>query len=272
MNNIIVCKISGKLILDNPKIGSLVKAIKTLVAKQKKLIIVHGGGPQLDNLQEKLGIKIKKINGLRITDKVTLKLAKMIYKGTINSDLVSIFIKNNLNAVGLSGIDGKLVLADKRPVISVKDQESDQVKNVDFGFVGDIKQINIKILQVMLKNNFIPIIASLGVDSNGQVLNINADSIAAKIAVCFKAEKLILVTDVPGIIIEKKIISTISKEQVDAMIQQKKITGGMIPKVQNALNVLENGVKMVQIVGNLTSENDWLNAILQNKYGTIVVN
>ena len=164
-------------------------ALKKLINQGMKFIIVHGGGPQADELNQKLDIPIKKVNGRRITDSQTLQTVKMIYKGLLNTDLVALCEKYEISAVGISGVDGKIAEVVKRPLMN----------GVNFGFVGDIKKINDDLINIILEKNYLPIIACLAIDSSGQVFNINADTLATKIALKLNVDKLIFITDVKGV-------------------------------------------------------------------------
>ena len=198
MKKTIVLKTSGKLLSNKKQLVSFIQAVKVLMVKHF-VILVHGGGEQLDQWQKKLNLKIKKIDGKRITDEKTLDLAIMLFKGLINTHFVAQFLKQGIKTVGLSGVDGQLVLASKRPTTPI-----------DFGFVGNIKKINLKILKILLNGGFLPIIACLGIDKKGQVLNINADTIAACLAMALKAEKLVFISDVKGIKVNNKYLKSLS--------------------------------------------------------------
>ena len=190
--NVWVIKVGGQAIRNQVHVDSLMSAMKSLVDKGVFIVVVHGGGPQADEVQKKLGIPVKKINGRRITDKEALEVIKMVYAGTINKNLVSSAIKHQLSAVGISGIDAQLALVSKRPVQKVVEQKTGKAQIINFGYVGDIKTIDVKILKVLLSKNYLPIIACLGVDDYGQIFNINADTLATSIACEMHAEKLIL--------------------------------------------------------------------------------
>ncbi len=163
MKNIIVIKIGGSCIQHQEQLESLIKAIAKLVNKNIKFVIVHGGGVQADLLNQKLGIPIKKVNGRRITDSQTLSTVKMVYKGLLNTDLVSLCQKFKIPAVGFSGVDGKIAEVIKRPLVG----------NIDFGFVGNIKKINIDLISILLVKKYVPVITCLGINNDGQVFNIN---------------------------------------------------------------------------------------------------
>jgi len=263
MKNIIVIKIGGSCIQHQEQLKSLIKAIAKLISKKIKFVIVHGGGPQADLLNQKLGVPIKKVNGRRITDSQTLSTVKMVYKGLLNTDLVSLCQKFKIPAVGISGVDGKVAEVIKRSLIN----------NIDFGFVGDIKKINCNLISTLLIKEYVPIIACLGINNYGQVFNVNADTLATQIAIALKSDKLIFITDVKGISENKKLkyIKKLSIINAVEMIKKGIIIKGMIPKIENIKSAVENGVKNVLIVGGLNKVTKWTNAIENNSYGTIMV-
>lgn len=189
MKNIIVIKIGGSLIKQVNMLEPLIMAIKQLIDQRIKFVIVHGGGIQADLLSKKLGIPINKISGKRITDKETLSVVKMVCKGLLNTDFVSLCQKFKIPAVGISGVDGKIAEVTKKPLIN----------GVDFGFVGEIKKINSDLINILLKKNYLPVITCLGIDDDGQVFNINADTLTTEIALKLNADKLIFITDVEGV-------------------------------------------------------------------------
>ena len=198
-SNIWIIKLGGQFLLNITWVDSLMKALKIIIDQKNAVVIVHGGGPQADEVQNKLKIPIKKINGRRITDKATLEAVKMVYAGSINTDLVAIAVKFQVQAVGLTGADAKLAEVVKRPLKKIMNYKTGKFESIDFGYVGDIKTVNNELLECLLAKNFVPVLASLGVDNQGHILNINADSLATAIACSLCAERLIFISDVKGI-------------------------------------------------------------------------
>jgi acetylglutamate kinase len=271
--DILVIKLGGQFVLNNAWISSFMKALTNLLEKGYLVVIVHGGGPQADDMQKKLGIPVKKINGRRITDKDTLMVVKMIYKGTINTELVTEALKHQIPAIGLSGIDAKLALVSRRPKKKITNQKTGNTETVDFCYVGDIETINKDLLVYLLEKNYVPIIACLGVDQNGQIYNINADSLATAIACKIKANKLIFITNVNGVQKTNGSSQYFHKLKLDEaknMIAKKKITDGMIPKIENVETAIKNGIKKVQIVGAFHKKDQWLEAFINQSYGTVI--
>lgn len=204
-------------------------------------VIVHGGGPQINDLLKKVNIKSEFAAGLRITDEATMEIVEMVLVGTVNKEIV-----NNINmvggkAVGICGKDGGLLTAKKMYHI-------DDGKEIDIGLVGTIKEVNPTIIELLDKDRFIPVIAPVAADENGITYNINADTAAGKIAEALKAEKLILLTDVEGVKTKEGLISSLNKENAKKLISEGEITGGMIPKIQCALDAISNGVAKAHII------------------------
>ncbi len=247
-----VVKFSGKVTEDRDNLASLAEELALLHQVGIKLCVVHGGGKQLTELAEKLGVVQTVVQGRRVTDDDTLELAKMVFRGKINTEILAEFRRRGINAVGLSGIDGGVVKASKRPPKNVVDQQTGRSSTIDFGHVGDVVSVDCSLLETMLRSGYLPVISSLGADDDGRVFNINADTIAAEIAVCMGAEKLILLSDVNGIYMdagdEASKISRLSSTQAAAMIASGNATGGMIPKLQSLLSLLERGVSSAHII------------------------
>jgi acetylglutamate kinase len=194
-----VVKFSGKVTEDRENLASLAEELALLHQVGIRLCVVHGGGKQLTELAEKMGVAQTVINGRRVTDDETLELAKMIFAGKINTEILAALRNHGIEAVGLSGVDGNIVHAERRPPREVLDRDTGVRKEVDFGHVGDVLQINVRLLDVLLDQNYLPVISSLGADDDGQIFNINADTIAAEVAISLQAEKLVLLSDVSGI-------------------------------------------------------------------------
>jgi acetylglutamate kinase len=210
-------------------------------------VIVHGGGPKISSTMEKMGKKPEFIQGQRFTDKETMDIVEMVLGGLINKEIVSLINSHGGKAVGLSGKDGGLIKA-KKKLLKIS-AEKGKRKTIDLGFVGDVTGIDTKILMSLEKEGFIPIISPIGVSQEGETLNINADSVAAFIASALRAEKLILLTDVPGVKDKKgRIISTLTYQQIKKLIKEETIAGGMLPKVQACLEAMRSGVSKTHII------------------------
>src|SRR4029077_13420043 len=187
-----VVKLSGKVTENQDNLTELAEEMALLHQVGIRLCVVHGGGKQLSELATKMGIEQTIINGRRVTDDATLEMAKMIFAGKINTDILSALRHRRVEAVGLSGVDGNIVHAERRPPKEILNRATGEHEHVDFGHVGDVVEINTRLLAVLLDHGYLPVISSLGADAEGTVFNINADTIAAEIAIQLRAEKLIL--------------------------------------------------------------------------------
>jgi len=209
--------------------------------------IVHGGGPKISAMMEKMGKKPTFIQGQRVTDEETMNIVEMVLGGLVNKEIVSLINNHGGKAVGLSGKDGSLIKA-KRKIIKKASKEGEE-EIIDLGLVGEVAGVDPRIIISLSKEGFIPVISPVGSGSKGETLNINADYVAASIAASLKAEKLIILTDVPGIMDRnEKIISTVKKSHVKKLIDDGIVSGGMLPKVLSCLKAVEGGVSKSHII------------------------
>jgi acetylglutamate kinase len=247
-----VIKFSGKVTEDRANLLSLSEELALLHQVGIKLCVIHGGGKQLTELAEKLGIAQTVIQGRRVTDDDTLELAKMIFAGKINTEILAALRNRGVEAVGLSGIDGGVVHAERRPPKEVTDKETGLTELVDYGHVGDVLEVNTKLVTQLLDGGYLPVISSLAADEEGRVFNINADTIATEIALRLKAEKLILMSDVKGIYLdpqnEETKLSRVTPAFANELIETGRATAGMIPKLQSLIRLVTGGVKSAHII------------------------
>lgn len=212
-----------------------------------KITVVHGGGPKISATMEKMGKKPKFVQGQRVTDQETMDIVEMVLGGLVNKEIVSLINNYGGKAVGLSGKDGGLIKAKKKLIKKSSAKGVDEI--IDIGLVGEVTQVDPHIIISLEKEGFVPVISPVGVGPKGETLNINADYVAASVASALKAEKLILLTDVPGIIDKKdRIISTLKKQQIKKLIDDGTISGGMLPKVQACIKAIEGGVSKTHII------------------------
>jgi acetylglutamate kinase len=208
-------------------------------------VVVHGGGPQINALLEKIGKKGEFIQGMRVTDDETLDVVEMVLGGLVNQEIVTLINKAGGKAVGLTGKDGNFIHA-RKMMLTSKDDES---KQIDIGLVGEVVRIDPELIQTLDRHDFIPVIAPLGVDENGTAYNINADVVAGKLAVALQAEKLILLTNTPGVLDKAgNVIHHITANKIKDLVADGTISGGMIPKIDFALDAVQNGVKSAHII------------------------
>ena len=272
---VFVVKLGGGVCSPGRVLDNLVDQLALLHHLGIKLIVVHGGGEQANELSARLGHKPEIFAGRRITDDATLEVVKMAFAGTTNTDLVAAFRKVKIPAIGLSGVDAGLVCAQKRPPKNLHDPSTGQHRTVDFGHVGDITGVNGDALRRLLDNGFLPVIASLAADEEGHVLNINADTIAARIALTVGAAKYFAVTNVDGVLrnpADPRTLQTyLDIEQLDALIESGVIAGGMLPKLEACKDALRGGVARVHIVNGLTPDTILGEVFTNEGCGTLLV-
>jgi len=262
----ILIKIGGHAIIDRKIMEKVVQDVVFLRFVGAKPMIVHGGGPEITHNMEKFGKKPVFIDGLRVTDDETLEIAEMVLVGKINTDIVRYIVKYGGKGVGLSGIDGLLISAKKKgKVLSEKDK-----KEVDLGLVGDIEKVNTEILEMSINNGYIPVISPIATDVHGNHFNINADTMAGEIAAEVKAKKLILLTNVPGVIKDEKVISDLSIEAAGSLIKDKIVTGGMIPKLNASINAVRKGVEKAHILDGSRSHSLLLEMFTDEGIGSMI--
>jgi acetylglutamate kinase len=243
-----VIKYGGHAMGDDASLGEFAKIVVLLKQVGIHPIVVHGGGPQIGQMLDRLKIKSSFIDGLRVTDKATVDIVEMVLAGSINKQIVTAINEAGGMAIGISGKDGRLIEATKLRR-KIKDPDSNIEKYLDLGFVGEPTRINTKVLGEFEDSKIIPVIAPIGIGEKGETYNINADTAAGAIAAAIKAEKLIMLTDVPGVLNKKKeLISELSAKEVKKLMKDKTISGGMIPKVETCLHAVEKGVTSAHIL------------------------
>ncbi len=275
-NKIFVVKLSGKITEDQEQLNSLAEEITLCQQVGIHLAVVHGGGKQLTTIAERLGIAQRIVNGRRVTNTETLEVAKMVFAGQINLDIVSALRGFGCETVGLSGVDGNIIHARRREIQKVLNQETGEVETIDFGHVGDIVEINVRLLSLLLENGYVPVISSLGADEQGNIYNINADTIAAEIAVHLQAEKLILLTDVDGILLDRddpsSRVSRLTVEEADRLVKDRVLSSGMLPKIAAIAHLIRRGVRSAHII-NGSKRNALLHEVFTDEgAGTMITN
>lgn len=247
-NKTIVIKYGGHAMVDNDLKVNFALDVILMKYVGFNPIIVHGGGPQIGKVLEKMGKPSKFIDGMRVTDLETMDIVEMVLVGKINKEIVGLINHHGGQAVGLSGKDGQLIMARKLDIVKQKDG-TDAPEIIDIGMVGEVESINPNVIEALDRNKFIPVIAPIGIGSQGETYNINADLVAGKIASALRAEKMVLLTDVEGLLDEKKrLISTIDSKKVRKYIKEGIISEGMIPKVTCCLEALTEGVVKTHII------------------------
>lgn len=236
-----------------------------------KPVIIHGGGPRINKVMEQMGKKPTFIHGQRVTDKETLDIVEMVLGGLINKEIVALINGHGGRAIGLSGKDGNLIKARKKITKKIS-PDTGTPEIIDLGLVGEIQKVNPVIIHSLDRDGFIPVIAPIGTGTRKETLNINADYVAGAIASALKAEKLILLTDTPGIMDKnKKIVSTLNRTKIKSLISRNVITGGMLPKVQACQDALKGGVRKTHIIDGRIPHSLLLEIFTRKGIGTEIV-
>ncbi|MDB9751520.1 acetylglutamate kinase [Gammaproteobacteria bacterium] len=244
----IVIKYGGNAMFNNQLKSSFARDVVLMKLVGMNPVLVHGGGPQIGKLLEKLGKKTEFIDGMRVTDNETMDIVEMVLGGLVNKEIVNLINRHGGNAVGLSGKDGGLIRA-KKMIFKQHNPKLETSEIIDIGHVGEVDRIKTAVVDLLIKSDFIPVIAPIGVDETGQSYNINADLVAGKMAEVLHAEKLIMLTNTSGLLdAEGNVLTGLSTEEVDSLIQKGVINGGMLPKIRSALNAVREGVKSSHII------------------------
>lgn len=233
-------------------------------------VVVHGGGPQIGRLLQKIGKESEFIQGMRVTDSETMDIVEMVLGGMVNKEIVNLIHQHNGNAVGLTGKDGNLIQARKMEMTAFN-EDLNAPELIDLGHVGEVVKINTKVLDMLIQDDFIPVIAPVGVDANGKSYNINADLVAGKVAEALNAEKLMLLTNTPGLLDKSGALLTgLNADSVAKLIADGTIFGGMLPKIQCALEAVENGVQSAHIIDGRVEHAVMLEVFTDEGVGTLI--
>lgn len=272
-NKIVVIKYGGHAMLSEKLKQAVMEDVTLLKYVGIHPVLVHGGGPKINDMLNKLGIKSEFVSGMRVTDDATMEVVEMVLTGKINKDIVSVINKLGGNAIGLSGKDGNLIEA-KKKTAKIFEKKGEEIL-VDLGHVGEVTKINTQILYAIINQGFIPVIAPIGVGKKGESYNINADYVAGELANTLAADKLILLTDVEGIFSDlhnkKTLISSLKSEDVSQLISKGVISGGMIPKVKCCMKALEGGVTKAHIIDGRKPHTILLEIFTDEGIGTEIV-
>jgi acetylglutamate kinase len=267
-----VLKFGGNAMVDPELHESFARDVVLMKLVGMNPVVVHGGGPQIGSLLKKLNIHTEFVNGMRVTDAQTMDVVEMVLGGSVNKEIVSSINRNGGKAIGVTGKDGQLIRAHQLKVTRYS-PELDASEIVDIGHVGEVDQIDTEVLNVILGSNFIPVIAPIGVDAAGRTYNINADLVAGKLAQVLQAEKLMLLTNVAGLLDrEGNILTGLSTAQVDELIADGTITGGMLPKISCALEAVKSGVASAHIIDGRVPHAVLLEIFTNEGIGTLITN
>ncbi|MEW5962698.1 MAG: acetylglutamate kinase [Pseudomonadota bacterium] len=265
----VVIKFGGHAMGDEALSNAFAQDVVYLKQSGVNPIVVHGGGPQIADMLTKLAIKSEFVHGLRVTDKPTVEIVEMVLAGKINKDIVSAINRQGGKAVGICGKDANLMIAKR--ITEMPDPQSNLVKAVDIGYVGDPVEINPHIVDVISQSDLIPVIAPIGLSREGETLNINADSFASALAARMKAKRLLLLTDVEGVLDKDgRLVEELSVDEARSLIRKGTITGGMIPKIEGCIEVVEAGVEAVVIINGKVPHSVLLELLTDHGAGTLV--
>jgi acetylglutamate kinase len=263
----IVVKFGGNAMIDERLKQSFAHDVVLLKLVGINIVVIHGGGPQIENLLTRIGKKGEFIQGMRVTDAETMEIVEMVLGGQVNKDVVNLINQAGGKAVGLTGKDAAFIRA-KKLMLPNKDNPQE---TIDLGMVGDITAIDPALIAHLQAAAFIPVIASIGVGEQGETYNINADVIAGKIAEALGAEKLILLTNTPGVLDkEGRLITGVTPAQIDAMVADGTLSGGMLPKISSALEAAQSGVKRVHIIDGRVEHALLLEILTNQGIGTLI--
>jgi acetylglutamate kinase len=266
----IVVKFGGNAMIDEDLKNSFARDIVMMKLVGMNPVVVHGGGPQIGDLLTKLNIESHFVNGMRVTDTATMNVVEMVLGGSVNKDIVNLINKNGGQAIGLTGKDGKLIQA-KQLKVTHQTPEMLAPEIIDIGHVGEVSAINTDVLDMLRNSDFIPVIAPIGVDEEGNSYNINADLVAGKVAEILQAEKLMLLTNTAGLLDKKgNLLTGLSTEQVDDLIADGSIYGGMLPKIACALDAVKGGVKRAHIIDGRVNHATLLEVFTDQGVGTLI--
>ena len=269
-----VIKIGGEIASNAEALDSLAQDISLLTHVNIRIVLVHGGGPQATSLSEKLGLEPRMVQGRRVTDAETLDVAKMVFAGSINIDILAALREHGVRGVGLSGVDGDILHATKRPPAEVTHDDTGETEVVDFGHVGDVTGVDTSLLSLLGENGYVPVISSLAGDDDGNALNVNADTVASIIAQDLEASKLIMLSNVPGLLRDKddpeSLVSRTTVDEIRGMLDDGTVQGGMRPKVTTMVDALENGVGEVVILSGIEESALLLELFTDRGVGTLI--
>lgn len=271
-NKTVVVKFGGNAMIDEALQNSFARDIVLMKLVGMNPIVVHGGGPQIGKLLDKLSIHSEFVDGMRVTDGATMDVVEMVLGGTVNKQIVGLINSNGGQAIGLTGKDGNLIHS-KKLSVSRYNAAMKASEIIDIGHVGEVKSVNTDVIDMLIESNFIPVIAPIGVGEDGNSHNINADLVAGKIAEVVNAEKLMLLTNVAGLQDkEGEVLTGLSTEQVDGLIADGTIYGGMLPKINCALEAVKSGVTSAHIIDGRVDHAVLLEIFTDTGVGTLITN
>lgn len=273
-DHVFVVKLGGDVLSDSHILDQVTGQLALLASLSIRVVVVHGGGTQASTLSRRLGHEPKLIGGRRVTDDDALEVVKMVYRGQLNTDLVAALGHHGVQAVGVSGVDGELITAHRRPPVRMVDDDG-SARTVDFGHVGDIDRADPRLLTTLLDARFVPVVSSLAGDREGQVFNVNADTVAETLASALRAQKLIFLTGAPGVLRDRSDPSTLvtfaDPDDLAELMQSGALAGGMRPKVEACIRAATGGVERTHIIDGRVPDALLLEVFTGAGCGTMIV-
>ena len=269
-----VVKLGGEVLASADQLAGLAVQVALLESLSIRVVVVHGGGPQASALSRRLGFEPEVVAGRRVTTPEVLEVAKMVYAGQLNVDVLTALRAHGVRAVGLSGIDAGLVVARRRPPVEITD-DAGVTRTVDFGEVGDLESVDSSVLDLLLPKGYVPVVASLAADAAGRPLNVNADTLAEALAIALKAKKLVFLTAAPGLLRDpgdpSSLVAFACPEDLQALIKEGRIRAGMRPKVEACLRAVAGGVRRTHIIDGRTPDSLLIELFTGHGAGTMIV-
>ena len=266
----IVVKYGGNAMTEDHLMASFARDIVLMKLVGMNPVVVHGGGPQIGDLLKRVGKESEFVQGMRVTDTETMDIVEMVLGGLVNKEIVNLIHQHGGNSVGLTGKDGNLIMA-KKLKLTTYTPDMDEPEIIDIGHVGEVSRINTGVIDMLIQGDFIPVIAPVGVDEEGHSYNINADLVAGKVAEALQAEKLMLLTNTPGLLNKQgELLTGLNAKMVDELIADGTIYGGMLPKIQCALDAVQGGVKAAHIVDGRVDHAVMLEVFTDEGVGTLI--
>lgn len=273
-DHIFVVKLGGEVLADTEALDRVSAQLGLLSSLSIRVVVVHGGGPQATALSRRLGQEPAIVAGRRVTDDSALEVAKMVYAGSLNVNLLAALRAHEVQAVGLSGVDGELISARRRPPVKVVD-DSGVSREVDYGHVGDVDRVDPRVLTTLMDARFVPVVASLAGDGDGNVYNVNADTVAESLAVAVQAQKLLFLTGAPGVLRDRNDASSLvtfaDPDDLAALMSSGAIAGGMRPKVEACIRAATGGVERTHIIDGRLPDSILLEVFTGSGCGTMIV-
>jgi len=273
-DNVFVVKLGGDVLADSEALDRVAQQLGLLSSLSIRIVVVHGGGPQATALSRRLGQEPTIVAGRRVTDESALEVAKMVYAGSLNVNLLASLRAHEVQAVGLSGVDADLISARRRPPVKVVD-DAGVSREVDYGHVGDVDRVDPRVLETLLSTRFMPVVASLAGDSDGNVFNVNADTVAEALATALKAQKLIFLTGAPGVLRDRNdpssLVTFADPDDLANLMQSGSIAGGMRPKVEACIRAATGGVERTHIIDGRLPDSILLEVFTGAGCGTMIV-